>query len=60
MKKVIPIVGTSLLVLGVVMGLAQGFIAYLPYSIYFGAVVAVLVGAGLYAIYKLDKTTHED
>lgn len=45
-------IGLLLLLAGVVMGLIQGFVAYYPYSIYYGVVVVLMVGIGLYAIHR--------
>ena len=53
--KVVAGIGLILLVVGIIMGLAQGFIHYYPYSIYYGLIVVLGVGAGLYGINKSNK-----
>lgn len=53
--KVVAAIGLVLLVVGIIMGLAQSFIHYLPYSIYYAVIVAIGVGAGLYSINKNSK-----
>lgn len=53
--KVAGAIGLLILLAGVIMGLAQGFITYFPYSLYYGLVVVVLVGLGLYAIHREGK-----
>lgn len=53
--KVVAGIGIVLLVAGIIMGLAQGFIHYYPYSIYYSVIVALGVGAGLYSINKNSK-----
>lgn len=58
--RVVAAIGLVLLVMGILMGLAQGFIDYLPYSIFYTLIVAAGVGAGLYGIHKSTKDNDKE